>query len=200
MTRIVRILTLLVTVGGVAACGDALGPAADLTVFVSVSPDRVLLGDTAEFVGVVHNGGDVTLDVARSWAPGIRFLVTDSAGTETDLYEGLAFPCPRLDSHDIEAGETDVVRWTWVPEALGVNEEDIPADVVEAEKKHAKQEAIDSGKPEEIAEKMVIGKMRKYLDSVVLLRQPFVKDDKQQIQQILPKGVTIKAFKKIAIG
>ena len=87
-----------------------------------------------------------------------------------------------------------------VPEALGVNEDDIPADVVEAEKKHALQEAMDSGKPAEIAEKMVVGKMRKYMDSIVLLRQPFVKDDKQQVQQILPKGVTIKAFKKIAIG
>ena len=87
-----------------------------------------------------------------------------------------------------------------VPEALGVTEDEIPADIVEKEKAHAKQEAIDSGKPEEIAEKMVVGKMRKYLDSVVLLRQPFVKDDKQQIQQILPKGVSIKAFKKIAIG
>lgn len=87
-----------------------------------------------------------------------------------------------------------------VPEALGVNEEDIPADVVDKEKAHAKQEAIDSGKPEEIAEKMVVGKMRKYLDSIVLLRQPFIKDDKQQVQDILPKGVTIKAFKKIAIG
>ena len=87
-----------------------------------------------------------------------------------------------------------------VPEALGVNEEDIPADVIEKEKAHAKQEAIDSGKPEDIAEKMVVGKMRKYLDSVVLLRQPFIKDDKQQVQDVLPKGVTIKAFKKIAIG
>jgi len=87
-----------------------------------------------------------------------------------------------------------------VPEALGVTEEEIPADIVAKEKAHAKQEALDSGKPEEIAEKMVVGKMRKYMDSIVLLRQPFVKDDKQQIQQILPKGVTIKAFKKIAIG
>lgn len=87
-----------------------------------------------------------------------------------------------------------------VPEALGVNEDEVPADVIEKEKQHAKQEAMDSGKPEEIAEKMVVGKMRKYLDSVVLLRQPFIKDDKQQVQQILPKGVTIKAFKKIAIG
>lgn len=87
-----------------------------------------------------------------------------------------------------------------VPEALGVNEEDIPAQVIDKEKAHAKQEAIDSGKPEDIAEKMVVGKMRKYLDSIVLLRQPFIKDDKQQVQDILPKGVTIKAFKKIAIG
>lgn len=87
-----------------------------------------------------------------------------------------------------------------VPEALGVNEQDIPADVVEKEKQFAKQEAIDSGKPEDIAEKMVVGKIRKYMDSVVLLRQPFIKDDKQQVQQILPKGVTIKAFKKLAIG
>ena len=74
------------------------------------------------------------------------------------------------------------------------------ADVIEKEKAVAKQEALDSGKPEEIAEKMVVGKMRKYLDSVVLLRQPFVKDDKQQIQDILPKGVTIKAFKRLTVG
>ena len=87
-----------------------------------------------------------------------------------------------------------------VPEAPGVTEDDIPADVVEAEKKHALQEAMDSGKPAEIAEKMVVGKMRKYLDSVVLLRQPFIKDDKQQVQDVLPSGVTIKAFKKIALG
>lgn len=87
-----------------------------------------------------------------------------------------------------------------VPEALGVTEDEVPADVVEKEKQIAKQDAIDSGKPEDIAEKMVVGKMRKYMDSVVLLRQPFVKDDKQQIKDILPAGVTIKAFKKLAIG
>ena len=119
MVRIVRIFTVLVVLGSVAACGDTLGPAADLTVYVSVSPDRVLQGDTVQIVGVVHNAGDVTVDVGRSCAPGIRFLVTDSAGTETDLYEGLAFVCPRLDSHDIEPDETDVVQWAWVPDAVG---------------------------------------------------------------------------------
>jgi len=87
-----------------------------------------------------------------------------------------------------------------VPEALGVTEDDIPAETVEKEKAAAKAEAIESGKPEDIAEKMVVGKMRKYMDSIVLLRQPFVKDDKQQVQQILPKGVTIKAFTKLSVG
>ena len=87
-----------------------------------------------------------------------------------------------------------------VPEPLGVTEDQVPAEVVEKEKTIAKQEALDSGKPEEIAEKMVVGKMRKYMDSIVLLRQPFVKDDKQQIQNILPEGVAIKAFAKLAVG
>jgi elongation factor Ts len=86
------------------------------------------------------------------------------------------------------------------PAPLGVNEDEIPADIVEAEKKHAKQEAMDSGKPEEIAEKMVVGKMRKFMDSVVLTRQPFVKDDKVQIQTLLPKGTTIKSFVKLTVG
>lgn len=121
MVRIVRLFTVLFALGGVAACGDALGPAADLSLYVSVSPDRVLLGDTAEIVGVVYNGGSVTLDVGLSCAPGISFLVTDPDGVETDLYDGLAFPCPRLDSHDIEPGEADVVRWLWVPEVVGAH-------------------------------------------------------------------------------
>lgn len=86
------------------------------------------------------------------------------------------------------------------PAPLGVTEDEIPADVIEAEKKHAMQEAIDSGKPEEIAEKMVVGKMRKFMDSVVLTRQPFVKDDKVQIQSLLPKGTTIKSFVKLNVG
>lgn len=86
------------------------------------------------------------------------------------------------------------------PAALGVNEEDIPADVIEKERVFAKQEALDSGKPEEIAEKMVDGKIRKFYDSVVLLRQPFVKDDKKQIKDLLPAGTTIQSFVKYAIG
>ena len=102
-----------------AACGDSLGPAADLTVYVSVSPDVVPLGDTVEITGIAHNGNRVAIDAGVSCAPGIRFYLSDPMGIETDLYAGLYFTCPRLDSQDIEPGETDVVRWFWVPDAVG---------------------------------------------------------------------------------
>ena len=86
------------------------------------------------------------------------------------------------------------------PSPLGITAEDVPADLVEKEREFAKQEAIDSGKPENIAEKMVEGKMRKYLDTVALLRQPFVKDDKKQVQDLLPKGVSITSFVRYQVG
>jgi hypothetical protein len=114
-----RIAAVLVALGVSTACDDGLGPAANLTVYVSVSPDVVLLGDTAGIIGVAHNGASATIDAGVSCAPGIRFFVSDPLGIETDLYSGLAFNCPRLDSQDIEPGETDVVHRTWVPEAVG---------------------------------------------------------------------------------
>lgn len=86
------------------------------------------------------------------------------------------------------------------PAPLGITEEEIPADVVAREREIAKAQAVESGKPENIAEKMVEGKIRKYYDEVVLLRQPFIKDDKKQIKDLLPKGVTIKSFARYTVG
>ncbi|MFW6058960.1 MAG: translation elongation factor Ts [Phycisphaeraceae bacterium] len=86
------------------------------------------------------------------------------------------------------------------PAPLGITEDEVPAELVEKERALAKQQAIDSGKPENIAEKMVEGKIRKYYDEVVLLRQAFIKDDKKQIKDLLPKGVEIKNFARFQVG
>jgi len=83
---------------------------------------------------------------------------------------------------------------------LGLTEDDIPADLIEKEKEIAKAQAIEQGKPENIAEKMVDGKVRKYYDEVVLLRQPFVLDDKKQVKDVLPGGATIKAYARYQVG
>ncbi len=87
-----------------------------------------------------------------------------------------------------------------VPVPLAVREEDIDPAVVQKERDFAKQQAIESGKPEHIAEKMVDGKMRKFYDGVVLPRQPFVKDDSQTIGDLLPPGVTITRFARYQVG
>ncbi|MEM6334748.1 MAG: translation elongation factor Ts [Planctomycetota bacterium] len=87
-----------------------------------------------------------------------------------------------------------------VPAPVGLTEDDIPAETIAKEQEIAKNQAIEQGKPAEIAEKMVAGKMRKFYEEMLLPRQKFVKDDKKAVQDILPKGVAIKAFALFKVG
>ncbi len=82
-----------------------------------------------------------------------------------------------------------------VPAPLGIN--DIPDAILDKELEIAKAQAV--GKPENIAEKMVEGKIRKYLDSVVLLRQSLVMDTKTRIKDVLA-GASIRKFVKYQVG
>jgi len=82
---------------------------------------------------------------------------------------------------------------------MGLTRDDIPADLVEKEKEIAKQQAIESGKPEQIAEKMVTGKLNKFLAANALLEQPFVKDDKKKVKDILGSA-TVTTFARFAVG
>lgn len=66
-----------------------------------------------------------------------------------------------------------------------VAESDVPADLIEKEKEIFTAQAIESGKPPEIAEKMVTGRLRKYLAEITLLGQPFVKDPDQTVEKLL---------------
>lgn len=100
-------------------CGDGLGPAGDLEVYVSAAPHLTNVGDTIELVGVAYNGSDVTIAAGAGCGPGIRFIVTDSVGTETDLMGG-PWTCQLRDSNEIEPGETDVVDWRWLPPGPGL--------------------------------------------------------------------------------
>ncbi len=86
------------------------------------------------------------------------------------------------------------------PRPQGVTHEDIPADIVEKERKDALEQAMESGKPKEIAERIVDGKMRKFFEEVALLDQPFVKDPDKKIKELLPTGSSITAFFRWQIG
>ena len=82
---------------------------------------------------------------------------------------------------------------------IGITPDDIPDQLVEKEKRIAKEQATATGKPENIAEKIVIGKVKKFLAQNALLEQMFVKDDKKKVKDVLG-AATVTAFARFAVG
>jgi len=77
----------------------------------------------------------------------------------------------------------------------------VSADLIETERRVAAEKAAESGKPANIVEKMVEGAVQKFLKEVTLLGQPFVKDDKQTIEQVLKsKGASVGSFTLYVVG
>jgi elongation factor Ts len=71
----------------------------------------------------------------------------------------------------------------------------------EAERSVARLKAAESGKPPEIVEKMIEGSVQKFLKEVALLSQPFVKNDKQSVAQMLKeKGASVAGFALFVVG
>jgi elongation factor Ts len=81
---------------------------------------------------------------------------------------------------------------------LGIAKEDVPQDAIERERAIYLAQAQESGKPANILEKMVDGKMRKYFQEVVLLEQAYVKEPEKTIQDYLNE-LLAKTGEKILI-
>ncbi|WP_077337975.1 translation elongation factor Ts [Pseudocolwellia agarivorans] len=82
-----------------------------------------------------------------------------------------------------------------------INPEDVPADVVEKEKAIQIEIAMNEGKPQEIAEKMVTGRMKKFTGEVSLTGQAFIMEPKKTVGAVLKeKGVTISNFVRLEVG
>lgn len=85
--------------------------------------------------------------------------------------------------------------------------DDIPADVLHAEKETLTRQIADEGKPEHIAEKIVEGRLDKFVSEITLLEQPYIKDDKKTIEELLAEAIAtigeniqISRFARFAIG
>jgi elongation factor Ts len=90
---------------------------------------------------------------------------------------------------------------------LALNSDELDPTVVAKEREIQTQTAMESGKPREIAEKMVEGRIRKWQEEVVLLKQPFVMNPDQTIEQLvaetaksLGSALTVKGFVRFALG
>jgi len=82
-----------------------------------------------------------------------------------------------------------------------VSSDDVPADVMAREKDILIAQAEGSGKPPEIIEKMVEGRLRKHLAGITLLGQPFVKDSDLTVEKLLQQsGARVNGFSRLAVG
>ncbi|MDY6942438.1 MAG: translation elongation factor Ts [Pseudomonadota bacterium] len=82
-----------------------------------------------------------------------------------------------------------------------VSSEEVPQDLLDKERQIFAAQAQESGKPPEIVEKMVEGRVRKYLNEITLLGQPFVKDPDQTVEKLLKKaGGEVLGFVRYEVG
>lgn len=82
-----------------------------------------------------------------------------------------------------------------------VSPDDLPAAEVEKERSFLSEQAAQEGKPPEIVAKMVEGRLRKYLNEITLVGQPFVKDPDISVGKLLEKqGAKVHAFLRLEVG
>jgi elongation factor Ts len=76
--------------------------------------------------------------------------------------------------------------------------DDVPPDVVQQQEHYARAQAKEAGKPDNVLDRIVDGKLQAFYEDSVLLEQPFVKDDSKTIQQLLDE-VAAKVGEKVAV-
>ena len=84
---------------------------------------------------------------------------------------------------------------------LVVSKDDVPADAIENEREIFTAQARESGKPQEIIDRMIEGRISKFVDEVSLSGQPFVKDPSKKVGQLLKeKGAEVISFVRFEVG
>jgi len=100
-----------------------------------------------------------------------------------------------------EVAAKDVAMHVAAMKPAALSQADVPAALVDKERKIAAEKAAESGKPAEIVAKMVEGSVQKFLKEVSLLNQTFVKNDKQTVEQMLKERATaVKGFTLYVVG
>ncbi len=154
------------------------------------------------------DGGDSVADITKALVAKIgentnvrRFVSRSTDGVlGCYLHGGRIGVMVELQGGD-EALARDIAMHVAASNPACVSEADVPAELIEKEKKIFVAQAAESGKPLEIVEKMVSGRIKKYLKEVTLLGQPFVKDPDQTVEQLVKNaGATVVGFERLEVG
>ncbi len=153
--------------------------------------------------------GDSTVEATRAALIGHigenisirRFVRFDTVGKLISYLHGTRIGVMvEFDGADEQVGK-DVAMHIAAMRPVSLSSDQVPADLIEKERSVATLKAAESGKPADIAAKMIEGSVQKFLKEVSLLNQTFVKNDKQTIEQMLKATSTsVKSFTMFFVG
>ena len=128
-------------------------------------------------------------------------IVTSAAATLSSYLHGNRIGVVVELSGGDETLAKDLAMHVAASRPLCVSAEQVPQEEMDKESSIYKAQAEESGKPAEIVEKMVAGRLRKYLEEVTLLGQPFVKDPEQKVEQLLQQAAAqVLRFERFELG
>jgi elongation factor Ts len=181
--------------------------------FADAVADRVLNSDTADVEALMalplHEGEDTTIEEARQALVSKigenmsvrRFVRATAQGAISSYSHGVRIGVLIDVSGGDEGLGRDLAMHIAASNPVCVSEEQVPADLLAKEREITEAQARESGKPDNIIEKMIEGRMRKYLGEITLVGQPFVKDPDTNVGKLLQQqGATVHAFTRFEVG
>jgi elongation factor Ts len=192
---------------------DFVAKDAGFQAFAEAAAEQALASDVADVEGLAQQpmpGTDGTVDQARE-------ALIAKIGENVQLRRLVRFDrvsgALRAYRHgvrigvvvDLEGGDEqlgkDIAMHIAASNPMCVEASQVPPEALEKEKDIFRAQALQSGKPEAIVEKMIDGRVRKYLEEVTLLGQPFVKDPEQTVEKLLKQaGAKVVRFSRIEVG
>ena len=157
----------------------------------------------------LHEGEDTTIEEARQALVSKigenmtvrRFVRMDAKGAIASYLHGVRIGVLIDVSGGDEALGRDLAMHIAASNPVCVEESQVPADMLAKEREITEAQARDSGKPDNIIEKMIEGRMRKYLGEITLVGQPFVKDPDTRVGKLLQtQGASVNGFTRFEVG
>jgi elongation factor Ts len=125
---------------------------------------------------------------------------TAAGGTACYLHGSKIGVIIELTAADPELGK-DIAMHIAASKPICVSEDEVSPETIEKEKEIFRAQAAESGKPADIIEKMVAGRISKFFGEITLLGQPFIKDDKLTIAKLVAsKGNSVVGFTRFEVG
>jgi elongation factor Ts len=185
----------------------------NFTTFADAVADRILASDVADVEALMsmplHDGEETTIEEARQALVSKigenmnvrRFQRMNAEGQVASYRHGVKIGVivDIVDGNE-ELGK-DVAMHVAATNPMCVSEDQVPQEAMDKEKEIFVAQAKESGKPDNIIEKMVTGRMKKYLAEITLVGQAFVKDPDQTVGKLLGSAnASVVSFTRFEVG